>query len=320
VESLAQFEHLLHHLQDGEIPVSRLHLDHLSDLDRSQISLLRPAWQAIPPARRREVVAALGRLADDDIGVTFESVNRMILDDPDAEVRRQAIENLWECEDPSLVERFIELLSSDGEAQVRSSAAAALGRYVLLGQMDRISPKRLLAAEECLLGAQKGDADDEVRRRCLEALGFSSRAEVGGLIREAYESRSDRLMQSSLLAMGRSASGEWAPEVLAQLRNPAPEVRREAAVAAGELGLKEAVLDLIELLDDVHTEVKRSAIWSLGEIGGPRALRALSNLIEAAEDEDEKELVEDALDNLAFVDGTRDFVLFDLEDLDTEDP
>jgi len=319
VQSPTQFEQLVHDLIDGEVPVPKLHLERLSDLDRAQINRFSPAWQAIPPSRRRELISALGRLAYDDITLTFEPINRMVLDDAEAEVRRRAIENLWECEDPSLVERFIGMLKTDSAADVRASAATALGRFVLLGQMERNSAKRLSAAEESLLSAHEGDADAAVRRRSLEALGFSSRPEMGRLIRAAYQSGSDDLVQSALLAMGRSANAEWRPEVLAQLHNASPGLRREAASAAGELSLEDAIPDLIELLEDVHDEVRRLAIWSLGEIGGPKALKALSDLLEASEDEDEQGLLEDALENLAFVDGARDFMLLDFEEPETED-
>jgi HEAT repeat protein len=117
--------------------------------------------------------------------------------------------------------------------------------------------------------------------------------------------------------MGRSASKPWGPNVFLELTSPIPSLRLEAARAAGELDLQEAIPSLIDLLEDVSDETRRAAIWSLGQLGGRAANEALLAALDRSEDEDEIELIEDALGNLAFVDGTRDLLLFDYDD--TED-
>jgi HEAT repeat protein len=134
------------------------------------------------------------------------------------------------------------------------------------------------------------------------------------LVEEAYASGDAFLVQSSLLAMGRSVNAAWGPRVLAELHNPSPALRAEAVRAAGELELHDAISDLIELTEDVDREVRRAAIWSLAQLGGGRAAGVLTNLLETTEDESEIALLEDALDYLAFVDGTRDIALFDFDD------
>jgi HEAT repeat protein len=84
------------------------------------------------------------------------------------------------------------------------------------------------------------------------------------------------------------------------------------------LELTETVPELVELLDDVSDEVRRSAIWSLGQLGGDVARQVLGDLLESSEDTGETQSVQDALDNLAFVDGTRDLLMFDLDSSDTD--
>jgi HEAT repeat protein len=172
----------------------------------------------------------------------------------------------------------------------------------------------LSSIEEGLLTATTSDPDDHVRRRSLESLGYSSRPEVPALIGKAYDSGEQSWRLSSLVAMGRSASKPWAPKVLQELMSPAPALRLEAARAAGELDLQDSVPALTDLLDDVDDEVRRAAIWSLGQLGGAAANEALQALLDHAEDDDEIELLEDALGNAAFVDGTRDFLMFDFDD------
>jgi len=53
-----------------------------------------------------------------------------------------------------------------------------------------------------------------LRRRALEAMGFSSRPEMKELIRSAYNKDDPEWLISSIFAMGRSANSVWIPSVL----------------------------------------------------------------------------------------------------------
>ncbi|MEW6567567.1 MAG: HEAT repeat domain-containing protein [Chloroflexota bacterium] len=299
------------------LPMHRL--SELSDLDSAEMARVRAAWPGIPRVRRQALVAALGRLADEHIEFTFERINRLAMTDPDPEVRRQAICNLWECENPDLVPPLLQALTADPEEAVRGAAASALGAFVLLGEVEAIPSTVLHPIEEGLLRAAQADPSGAVRRASIESLGYSSRPEVPPLIEAAYASAEEASKRSALLAMGRSADKPWAPQVLAELSSPSPVLRLEAVRAAGELELQETVPALIDLLEDVDDSVRRAAIWSLGQLGGKEANEALCSLLEASDDKSEIELLEDALENLAFVDGTRDFLMFDFDQPDSDD-
>jgi HEAT repeat protein len=82
--------------------------------------------------------------------------------------------------------------------------------------------------------------------------------------------------------------------------------------------LRSAAGELIELLDDADVAIRRAAIWSLGQIGGKRSQEVLGRLLDQA-DAEEAPLIEDALDQLAFVEGTGDLSLLDLDEEDEED-
>jgi len=309
----ADLQPLLESLGDTAQALSDTRLQGLSDLDSRSLDTLKRAWSEWPAGRKEEVLRHLGHLADEDIELDFDRINRLALEDGAPGVRSQAIVNLWECEDPSLGHRLSALLLADPETPVRAAAAAALGRFVYLGEVEEIEPKLLKEVEDRLLVAQRGDSDEVVRRRSLESLGYSSRPEVPPLIEAAYRSGDERLMQSGLKAMARSANPVWAASVLENLHQAAPGLRAEAARAAGELELRESADDLIELTEDAIDEVRQAAIWSLAQIGGEGATQALARLLEAVEDEDEAALLEDALDYIAFVDGTRDIPLLDFD-------
>jgi HEAT repeat protein len=311
-------QHLLDLLGDASHPVQDELLESASDLDAAGLQAFQAGWATWDADRRLELLEHLGRLADENIELNFDRVNRLALGDREPGIRRRAIQNLWECEDPSLGERLAALLAADPSADVRAAAASALGRFVYMGEVDEIDEQLLRQVEDRLLAAQRQDQADEVRLRSLESLGYSSRPEVEDLIEAAYLSRKEPQVQSALKAMARSASPAWEEAVVANLHHPAPGLRAEATRAAGELELRGTVDDLIELTDDAIDDVRLAAIWSLAQIGGPAATQALTQLLERAQDEDELALLEDGLDYIAFVDGTRDIPLLDFDAGDSQ--
>jgi len=192
----------------------------------------------------------------------------------------------------------------------------ALREFVLLGEAEQLEPVSRRQLEDALLYAHASDESPTVRRSSLKSLGYSSREEVVPLIQAAFDSGEEELVSAALLAMARSANNRWKPHVFSQLQSPSRTLREDAVRAAGELELRKAVTELIELLEDVEPRVRQAAIWSLSQLGGDEAREALIALLEDRIDDLELELIEDALGNLAFVDGTIDFSLLDLDEND----
>lgn len=302
------FAQLLESLGSGELHRSRL--PELSDLDAEHLERLRQRWPDLGPEVRQSLLEELGLLADAQIELSFEAINRMALSDPDPIVRTQAIENLWECEDPSLASPLLSAVRRDPDPQVREAAAKALGAFVFLCETQNLPGDLQRAIEAGLLAATRTDSNLAVRERSLESLGFSSHAEVPGLIEAAYESEDDARLATALRAMARSANRQWIPNVLSKLHHPDPVVRAEAVRAAGELEARQAAPELIDLLDDASDGVRQAAIWSLGQLGGNAASEALGQLVDTTTDDAESALLHDALDNMVFVEGTRDMLRF----------
>ncbi|NIS81444.1 MAG: hypothetical protein GTO14_14855 [Anaerolineales bacterium] len=312
------FHDLLEIIRDEDRPFPFERLAELSDLDKHHTAQLHEMWPHFPETRKRILLATLGQQAFEHIELTFEPINRLALFDSDAEVRSIAIQNLWECEDPTLAKPLLNALNEDGEAHVRAVAATALGLFVWLGEIEELPADLLRLIEEGLLRAAVQDEASEVRRRSLESLGFSSRSEVPRLIENAYQTEEESSKQSALFAMGRSASDLWKPHVLAELFHASPKIRLEAARAAGELEINEAIENLIDLLQDIDEGVRDTAIWALAELGGEDAKEALVDILRTAEDEAFLTYVSEALDHMAFIDGTRDLLMFDFDEF--EDP
>jgi hypothetical protein len=67
----------------------------------------------------------------------------------------------------------------------------------------------------------------------------------------------------------------------------------------------------------VNDNVRDHAIWSLGQIGGTLAREALETFQASIEGMDASDQIDEALEHIAFLEGTPDFLL--LADDDEED-
>ncbi len=256
----------------------------LSGLDREELAALRPEWARVVAERRRQILGRLVTLAADDVRLSFEGVFRERLDDADAEVRRQAIEGLWECEDAWLIKPLVNLLTEDSSEAVRVRAAEALGRFVLLAECGHLPTEPAEMVTRALLDTvEPASAPIEVGCQALESVAALSLPEVAAAIMRAYQEEDDRLQLSAVRAMGRSCDLSWLPMLLNDLANRDPELRREAATALGHLGEEDAVTGLADLIYDDDIWVRLATVRALGEIGGPEAVEALKQALPDAE-------------------------------------
>jgi HEAT repeat protein len=313
------FSNLIDALLDESVPFSPKYLNRLSDLEPANTALLASVWPKISVRRRQALLEDLDEIHTADDLLCFEEVGRVALIDSEPGVRQRAIQILREYELVDLLPKLVVMSEHDPDADVRAASAAALATYIYMGEVEDISTKKLLVVEECLLRLIGGNDTSLVRRRALEALGFSSRKEVVGLIEKAYASPDVEWLVTALFAMGRSANSRWKPQVLKMLTHEQPAIRAEAAGAAGELEIKAAVPQLMELLEDSDLDVRMAAIWSLSQIGGPRVRTALEALLEITEDDEEANQIENALENLDFTEEMNDLALLDIPE-DGDDP
>jgi HEAT repeat protein len=309
------FQTVLDALLDDSQPFSPHYLYLFSDIESGQLKLLLKAWPQVSLARQRALLEDLEELAEDDTLLCFDDLARALLQDPDPQVRVQALRLLWECEDAKLVPTFLEILTEDSDSNVRAAAATALGVFIYLGEIEEIAEQTLHKVEDSLLAVIHSDEDTLVRRRALEALGWSSRPEVPALIEAASGDKNLDWKVSALFAMGRSSDERWGKQVLPNLRNRNEAIRLEALRAAGELALASARPILLDMLaDEEEVEARHEIIWALTKIGGAEVNDRLVELLEMAEfDEEETEFIEEALENLAFTEEISEFDLFDFE-------
>jgi len=254
-------------------------------------------------------------LAELSFEVNFDPIFLVAMGDEDSEVRASAVDGLWEYEDQALIGPLVHLLRVDAVPRVRAAAAMALGRFVLLGELEKIDRAPAMLAEEALLETLRDAEEDlEVRRRAVEAIAYSGEAGVRDIIEAAYYDEDEKMQASALFAMGRSADAYWRRLLIKELDNPNPELRFEAARACGELEAQLAVSQLIRMsIDDPDREVQQAAVWALGRIGGRAAREALETLYES-DDEVLSQAAADALDEIDLLGESVGIPLF--EDLD----
>lgn len=297
------FTDLLNRLGGKERP-SRGALRGLSALSRDEASRLRAAWPTLAVDRRRWLVETVVEMAEDNVELDFIELLRIALGDEDAQVRRGALEGLWESEDVAIADALLGMLSTDPDETVRAAAATALGNFTYLAEMEELPEDAANRVRTGLLTLiRDSGAPLEVRRRAVEAVGFlSADEEVHEVIAAAYADPDQSMRMSAVFAMGRNCDPRWLPQVMAELESEQAAMRFEAARAAGEIQDRRVMPRLARLVLDEDLEVKLAAVEALGQIGGQQAIDILRQLRESR-DQAIAEAAEEALAEAEFADS-----------------
>ena len=273
-------EEIITDLASIEQPLRNSKLVDLSNLNSEELELLKQAWVSIEPERRQQIIYRLVELAEDNVELDFDDIFKNCLTDQDAEVRGKAVEGLWECEDTSLINPFINLLERDSSENVRVAAATALGKFAMLAELNKLRSCHTSKICQALLAVINDENRGvEAKRRALEAVAPLNLPQVGRTIREAYQSHSRKFKISAIYAMGRNCNRSWLPVLLEELSNADTEIRYEAAGACGELGEEEAAPYLMKLIGDPDVDVQVAALRALGNVGGSEAKEHLQQCL-----------------------------------------
>ena len=305
---------LIKTLMDTEKPFPPHLLHYFSDIQPEDHRVLANAWRAVPASRRITLMQDLVELAETDHLMMFEDIGRIALEDEEGECKVNGISLLLEAEDPKLIPSFTRLLADLKEPEfVRAAAANALGFYVYLGELEELMPELLHTIEDALLSAFKNDPSELAQRRALESLGYSCREEVPALLRQAAARDKTEWLESALFAMGKSADNQWESLVMEHIDDDNLDVRGQAIHAAGELALSAARSRLLRQVDRESDEYLRSEmIWALSQIGGEGIEEKFEAMLAKTDDDEEYNLLEEALDMLHFTNETADFEMMEV--------
>ncbi len=310
------FQEIIGLLQEDSNPFPASLLYRFSDLSKQELDAVKSAWPAISSERRVHLLEDLEELALNNTLVLFDDIARIAIMDEDPEICKAAINLLWECEDPKLALILVAFTGKEHDPRVRETAAAALGKFIELGELEKISAALLRKVEETLLCLMNSPESNPIRRHALESLGYSGRKEVPALIRAAFRSSDPLWVASSLFAMGRSADTAWEKHILQSISHPDLDVQIEAVRAAGSLELRHArkpLLNLLQDYEDMDEELRRVTIWSLSQVGGKGVGAALNALLENSEDDDEAGFIDEAIENLSLNEELGSFDIFDID-------
>ncbi len=309
------FEQVIAALLDVDSPFPPHFIYRLSDLSGSELRQFETVWPTLPDWRRQALLEDLEQMFEEDTLLFFEPICRLGFYDAHPQVRFVALRSLQDYDVEDLIPSFLEALSSDKDHEIRALAAAVLGEYVYLGEIEEIPADILESIEDGLLQAAQSGKTTSIRQRAIESLGFSSRQEVPSLIESAFNTQEETWMVSALNAMGKTYDERWHASVLKMLAHPSTKVRYEAVRAAGDLEITAAKEPLLALLEGEEREIFLAAIWSLSQIGGEELYQVFEDLLSTTESDDDADSIEVALDNLAFKESIS---LYDTYDFDED--
>jgi HEAT repeat protein len=292
-----------------------------SDISHVDLKKLEEVWPQVWTERRRGLLEDMETMAEKDTLLFFDHVAVMCLEDEDPVARATAIRLLWQSENEKLVPKLIKLLKEDSQDIVRAAAATALGVFVYLGELEEIDEDIYKDILNALIKVHMGSDERLVRRRALEALGWATHPEVSDFIQHAYETNQEEWLQSALFAMGRSYDNRWTKAVMRMFDHPDALVRYEAVRAAGELELEDARQALFDMLEEgiEDDDIYYAAIWSLSKIGGRGVREAIEASLEDAEEPEDIQLLEEALENLDFTEQVNSFDMMYVEEDDPDE-
>lgn len=298
-----------------DTPISISHIYRLSDLPQEELAQFVARFPSLPVERREALARHMADISEENFQVDYSLLTPYLLQDPSAEVRKAALDALWDSSNISLIDLIIRTMETDPSMEVRTVAAATLGHYVLMAQWKELPPRIEKPIVDALLRQlNQPNPNPSLWRVALESFAGSSHPQVNNFIERAYEQRDDQTQISAVFAMGRSADRRWLITVQDEMQNDDPQMRAEAARAAGAFGASDPVEQLIELAhNDEDLEVRLAAVHALGQIGGAIASEALGELAEDPEAEDLYDAIEEALDEMMWLGGEIDLSLLNLD-------
>ena len=304
---------VINNLLDSKKPFNPQFLHFFSDISIDDLDKIKSIWSEITRDRKYNLLRDLESLMEANTLVSCDEIGYFALQDDDPRIRSQAIPLLWECSDIKLISIFMNFLQNDSNFEVNASAAAALGKFVLLGELEEIPEEPAKMVQDLLINEYIKTENDTTKRRILESLGYSSNEKVNQFISSALKKDDKKWHLSALFAISRSANNIWDKVVVEKLTDLDPDIQIEAIKAAGELEIESAKEQIIEFMKSStpDEELHMQAIWALSKIGGNEIKELFEEMIEESEDDEKADILEMAMDNLDLANGIPSFGLFD---------
>jgi HEAT repeat protein len=211
-----------------------------------------------------------------------------LLQDENAEVRRNTVESLGKIGEQSAVAMVVPLLA-DQVPSVRIAAAKALGR---LG----VSNVPVIDA----LSHSLEDPDDGVKRAAAMAIGELEPppAQLKPVV-SLVQASDVRVKRAAIRALLDADVHQWVPLILPALEDPDAEVRQGAIAVLATLGNSEVRARIHKrFTQDSSAAVRAEAAYHMGELGGPETRSVLRAALKREPDEGVRRWIEAELRSL----------------------
>jgi beta-lactamase regulating signal transducer with metallopeptidase domain/HEAT repeat protein len=227
---------------------------------------------------RREAVEALGarEVQPDAAGTQSDSVGalaRVVTDDRDRDVQREAIEALGDTLDARALEHLRKLAQTHADAELRREAMETLVEH--LGASDAIAALRQ---------AIESDRDVDVQRDAVERLAEVNDARARDALVEVARSHKDVDVRAEAVeSLADALSAPDTAKILAEIvrQDLAERVRKEALEALADLAGGQGIAALIEIArSHAEAEIRREALESLLESDHPEARKLFERALE----------------------------------------
>lgn len=278
------------------------YLPFFSDISEQGFRSVCEVWPSVTVERKVSLLSDMELAMESDSLLSFDTLAKLALSDDDPGVRSQAISLLWESDDPAYLDTLMDILDSDPSDLVQVSAAAGLGRFVLMGELDEIPQRLQKLAISSLRKKQAEKPSKHVQQEILKSLAYTGSTEVNRQIELAYNESDPTWKLAAVIAMGRTADERWESKVLKDMESSNTSIQNEAVKAAGEIELETARLPLLDMIESgiSDLELRLHIIWALARIGGEDVKESIQALLEQADDEEEIDVIEMALEHLEF--------------------
>jgi HEAT repeat protein len=241
-----------------------------------------PLEEASPVPEGLSVVSAPATNVLSGIGDPHAARTQIVaLNDPDAEVRRAAVQALERYRDSESLRLIVDSLGNAGEATgaLVQEVLVRIGMPAVGSLIDALSDRntklRGRAAETLVaIGSASVDSliqtlrnpSDLVRWRAARALGEIADPRAIRPLIEALGEEDIFLRRDAANALRVFGSEAVEPLIFA-LQDTPSRIQKEAAEVLGRLEDRRAIKPLLAMLEDPSTEVRCAALWALGELG-----------------------------------------------------
>ncbi len=211
-------------------------------------------------------------------GLEFDNIFRAMLDSNEPCARITALKMFSENRDIQIIRKIATIITDDPDRDVRYQAVQSIWFAVTLSGVSQL-PKYTDEALFCALKyAASSDTDECIRRKALETFALYSTQCARLLISKSLVTNIPGDIASGIVAAANGGFKNFLPAIVAFSNDVSPEVRCAVAFALGQICNSQQIHLLLPLLDDENLKVQLQCIESISNINSENSVVILLKL------------------------------------------